>query len=99
MDLPQYGKKNSMTVHFHTFHCTSAELAIESDVTILGPGPTLLTVRTSSGTFRIFHIMPGHIVTIQGVTISFGDATFSQGGGILNDHANGDCFRLFLNRQ
>ena len=38
MDLPQYGKKNSMTVHFHTFHCTSDRFfrhAIFLD--ILGP--------------------------------------------------------------
>jgi hypothetical protein len=71
-----------------TITLTSAELPIGSDVTILGPGPTLLTVRRSSGTFRIFHVMPGHTVRIEGLMISFGDAAFSQGGGLLNDHAN-----------
>ena len=38
----------------------------------------------SSGTFRIFHILPGHTDTIQGLTISNGNG---NGGGILNDHS------------
>jgi hypothetical protein len=34
--------------------------------------------------FRIFHVMPGHVVMIAGVTIYFGDDT---GGGIFNDQS------------
>ena len=53
---------------------TTAELAIDNDVTILGPGPNLLTVARSSQTqFRIFHVMPGHDVTVEGIHITVGD--------------------------
>ena len=69
---------------------TTAELAIDNDVTILGPGPNLLTVARSSQTqFRIFHVMPGHDVTVEGIHITGGGGDFgSYGGGVLNDHAN-----------
>src|SRR5439155_435846 len=60
-------------------------LDIVSSITIHGPGPGLLTVSRSSGTFRIFHVMPGHTATIQGLTISQGSVL--NGGGVLNDHA------------
>jgi hypothetical protein len=68
---------------------TSAELVIDKNVEISGPGPDQLTVQRSEaeGTpqFRIFHIVPDHIVTIQGLTIANGSA--GTGGGILADHA------------
>jgi hypothetical protein len=69
-----------------TINLTSAELAIDKNITISGPGPNLLTVSRSSGTFRIFHVMSGHTVIIGGLTISGGDGT-PNGSGILNDHA------------
>jgi hypothetical protein len=69
-----------------TINLTSAELAIDKNITISGPGPNLLTVSRSSGTFRIFHVLPGHTDTIQGLTISGGNAT-PNGSGVLNDHA------------
>jgi hypothetical protein len=69
-----------------TIALTSGELAINKNITINGPGPVLLTIsrdQQASG-FRIFHVTPGHAVTIGGLTISGGVAT---GGGVLNDQA------------
>ena len=37
--------------------------------------------------FRIFHVMPGHTVEINGLTISGGHITGDNGGGILNDNS------------
>jgi hypothetical protein len=65
---------------------TSGELVINNNITIAGPGAGLLTVsRSSSNLFRIFHVMPGHAITIGGLTIQHGSG--SGGGGVLNDHA------------
>src|SRR5215831_2053467 len=70
-----------------TVTLTSAELAIDKNVTIDGPGPDALAVSRSPGTpLRIFHVMPGHTVTIRGLTIT-GGGLDDFGGGILNDHA------------
>src|SRR5947208_10323525 len=69
-----------------TINLTSAELVVDKNITISGPGPDLLAISRSSGTFRIFHVMPGLTVTIAGLMISNGDAHFDFGGGILNDH-------------
>ena len=67
---------------------TSGELVIDKSVTIGGPGPDSLAVsRTSNTQFRIFHVMPGQTVSIQGLTISGGAVQFDYGGGILNDQA------------
>ncbi len=71
----------------HTINLTSAELVIDKNITISGPGPNLLAVSRSSGTFRIFHVMSPHTVNIAGLTISNGYAQFDIAGGILNDHA------------
>jgi hypothetical protein len=35
--------------------------------------------------FRIFHVTPGHVATIAGLTISYGD---DSGGGIFNDQSS-----------
>jgi hypothetical protein len=72
---------------------TSGELLVDRSITILGPGANTLTVARAQGApiFRIFHVMPSHIVIIQGVTISNG-STFQGltigGAGIWNDHSN-----------
>ena len=65
-------------------HLTSAELAIDKNITIDGPGPSLLTVSRDSdaGKFRIVHVMPGHIAMIQDLTISGG---WGDGAGVLNE--------------
>jgi hypothetical protein len=87
---------NGDTINFdpslngQTITLTTTELEVHRDVTILGPGPNLLTVMRSSQTqFRIFHVMPGHDVTMEGLHITGGGVDLgSNGGGVLNDHAS-----------
>jgi hypothetical protein len=62
---------------------TSDELAINKNITVDGPGADQLAVTRSSGTFRIFHILPGHTVIIKGLTISGGNGTY--GSGLANE--------------
>jgi hypothetical protein len=74
-----------------TITLTSAELLIDKSITVRGLGyANQLTVRrsTAGGTpaFRIFHVTPGHTVTIQSLTIMSG-FTNESGGGIFNDGA------------
>jgi hypothetical protein len=68
----------------------SGELVIDKNITISNPGPDLLTVWTGfafgESSFRIFHVMPGRFVLIEGLKIYGGHADTS-GGGILNDQA------------
>jgi len=69
-----------------TIGLTSGELAVDKSITISGPGLDILTVSRSSNTpFRIFHVMPGQTVNIEGLTVSKRNADI--GGGILNDQA------------
>lgn len=77
------------TVSRQIINLSSGEIAIDKDITISGPGPGQLTVQRSDavGTFlgRVFHVMPGHHVVIENLTISNGIT--DVGGGILTDHA------------
>jgi hypothetical protein len=70
-----------------TITLTSGELAIDASIAIQGPGPDLLTVSRDglAPAFRIFHVLPGHTDTIQGLKIRGGSGV--NGAGILNDHA------------
>lgn len=71
-----------------TISLASSELVINKSITISGPGPNLLAVSRAQNApaFRIFNIMPGRLVTIQGLTISNGFAfKFGCGGGILDE--------------
>ena len=71
-----------------TIGLTSAELVIDKNLTLSGPGPDMLAVsRTSNTQFRIFHVTASRTVNIEGLAISSGDAQFDYGGGILNDQA------------
>src|SRR3989442_5536321 len=68
---------------------TSGELLIDKNLTISGPGASLLTVQrsTAGGTpqFGIFHIAGNFFnVTISGLTISNGNTT-GNGGGLLSE--------------
>ncbi len=66
---------------------TTAELVITKSITI-SASPQMVTVARASQTeFRIFHVMPGHSVEIDGLTISGGHITGDNGGGILNDNS------------
>ena len=71
-----------------TITLTTAELVINKSITISGLGPNLLAVSRAQNApaFRIFNLMPGRSVTIQGLTISNGLAPqFGCGGGILDE--------------
>jgi uncharacterized repeat protein (TIGR01451 family) len=65
---------------------TTAELLINKDLTITGPGANVLTVtRSTAGatpSFRIFNVASG-AVRISGLTISNGNGGAGFGGGIL----------------
>jgi hypothetical protein len=71
----------------NTVTLTTAELVITKSITI-SASPQMVTVQRSSQTeFRIFHVMPGHSVEIDGLTIYGGHITGGNGGGILNDNS------------
>jgi hypothetical protein len=73
-----------------TIGLTSTELAIDKNITITGPGPDQLAVqRFGPSQFRIFHVMPGHTVTIAGLKITGGTVSNPDtgGGGVRNDQA------------
>jgi CSLREA domain-containing protein len=67
---------------------TSGELLLNKNLTIVGPGANLLSVRRSAavGTtnFRIFNVPTKITVTISGLTIAKGNLPGGRGGGILN---------------
>ena len=66
---------------------TSAELPINKNLTINGPGANLLSVQRVSTSvapaFRIFNLAPGINATLSGLTIANGN-TPGNGGGITN---------------
>ena len=72
-----------------TVTLTSGELLISKNITISGPGANLLAVSRAAKApfFRIFHVMSGHTVTIEGLMISNGSVFNGFGGGILNDQS------------
>jgi predicted outer membrane repeat protein len=70
---------------------TSGELIINKNINIVGPGPSRLTV-DGNNAGRVFHIRPGFVVKISGLSITHGQAPNSGfqegfGGGILNEQA------------
>ena len=67
---------------------TSTELALTKSITISALPQTVTVQRASQAPqFRIFHVMPGHSVEINGLTIFGGHITDDNGGGILNDNS------------
>jgi hypothetical protein len=68
----------------NTITLNGTELAINSSVTIIGPGAGLLTIDASKQS-RVFNIGSGNLnVTLSGLTVANGIANFSAGGGIFN---------------
>ncbi len=65
---------------------TTAELVVDNSITVSGPGSNLLTVRANNQFFRIFHVMPGHAVIIEGLTIG-PNSECDFGCGILNEQS------------
>jgi hypothetical protein len=89
-DTIQFAVPSGQTITLH-----SGELLIDKNITISGPGPSVLAVSRVNGpyTLRIFHILPGHAVVIEGLTIS-GGFTPESGGGLFNEQASltlNDC--------
>jgi concanavalin A-like lectin/glucanase superfamily protein/Calx-beta domain-containing protein len=62
---------------------TSGELVVNNSITIMGLGANVLEVtrNPNAANFAIFHVVPGKTVTIEGLTISNGNAA-AYGGGI-----------------
>jgi len=85
--VAQDGDTITFSVPSSAIILTSEELTITKNVTISGHGADVLSVQrdVAAAAFRIFHVNPGHTVTIEGMTISNGVA--SAGGGIYNDHS------------
>jgi hypothetical protein len=69
-----------------TIQLTSGELFVGRSVVIAGPGPAHLAVDGNTSS-RGFHIGPGVVVELTGLTITNGVAPYQFGGGIYNDHA------------
>jgi hypothetical protein len=65
-----------------TIPLTSGELAISKDLTIAGPGASVITVSGNQAS-RVFDIAAAVNASISGLTIADGFAS-SFGGGILN---------------
>src|SRR6476646_7829121 len=70
-----------------TVTLTTAELAIDKNITLSGAPQMVTVARASQTEKRIFHVMPGHSVEIDGLTISVGHITGDNGGGILNENS------------
>ncbi len=63
---------------------TSGEIAINANLTITGPGASLLSV-SGSGLSRVFNVAYGATVMIDGLTITDGGSSSGNGGnGIYN---------------
>ena len=91
---PSGGDTINFAAGVTTVVLTSGELLINKNLTILGPGPNVLTVeRAAIGDFRIFHIPDLALtVSISGLKITNGYAPFyldgragsDSGGGVAN---------------
>src|SRR5262249_43922006 len=70
-----------------TILLTTAELVINRNITVSGPGANLLAVSRDQNApqFRIFHVAPNRTVIVERITISNGIAI--SGGGIYNSHS------------
>lgn len=71
-----------------TIDLTSAELLIDKNLMISGPGANLLTVQrnvSASANFRIFNVSGAFNVSISGLTIANGGLINNSGCGIANN--------------
>ena len=80
-----------------TIILTSGELAINENLTIEGPGASVITVSGNKAS-RVFAIA-NFTVAISGLTITDGSVTDSDGGGIYNVRRHADHHRLYFQRQ
>lgn len=61
----------------------TGDLDIADDLAVFGAGADRVTI-DGNGVDRVFHILPGHTVGIDGVTIRNGTVS-GNGGGVLNE--------------
>ncbi|MBL8761017.1 MAG: right-handed parallel beta-helix repeat-containing protein [Phycisphaerae bacterium] len=66
-----------------TIALSGSELAVTGEVTIDGPGASELQI-SGSNALRVFHVAPGAVVSISGLTIRNG-YSFDVGGGVFNE--------------
>ena len=64
---------------------TSNELAITKSI-IISASPRIVSVRSQTTQFRIFHVMPGYTVQITSLAIT-GGRGMNNGGGVFNDQS------------
>lgn len=73
-----------------TITLTTGELVVDKSLTIRGPGKANAGI-SGNGASRVFHVTPGTTVSIDGLTITSGNAIgafpANAGGGIFSDHA------------
>jgi predicted outer membrane repeat protein len=67
-----------------TILLTSGELVIGKSLTLRGPGPANLTINANSATRVFFVGGAGHVVVIEGLTITGGATPAASGAGILH---------------
>jgi hypothetical protein len=75
----------------------ASPLFVSNSVTILGPGPTSLTITRTNGSplNGLFYITSNHVVTIAGLALANGNAAGLFGGAIYNNHSTltvSNCF-------
>lgn len=68
-----------------TIVLTGGEIEINKDLTLAGPGALLFSLSGNNAS-RIFHILPGNTLTIQGMTLK--DATSVTNGGAVYAQGN-----------
>ena len=66
-----------------TITLTGGELLLSRGTTIIGPGPSLLTVSGNHAS-RVFEIAAGSSAKLDGLTIANGNSDLGNGGGVLN---------------
>ena len=76
-----------------TIGLTSGQLLVDKNVTISGPGSASLAV-DGNATSRVFHIGPGKIVSISGLTLTNGSTDSENGGGHLERSRHTDDEQL-----
>jgi hypothetical protein len=75
----------STDVSGSTILLTTGEIEINKNLTLAGPGALLLALSGNNAS-RIFHILPGNTLTIQGMTLK--DATSVTNGGAVYAQGN-----------
>ena len=81
-----------------TIGLTSGQLLVDKNVTISGPGSASLAV-DGNATSRVFHIGPGKIVSISGLTLTNGSTDSENGGGHLERSRHTDDEQLRRAKQ